>query len=406
MAEATSLREPVAPPQHGGSRQSGARTLVVGSAIAFVLLAAGLAGWLVSSSSSPGPEVAPGISPQAAYLLRLDVFGTNARPKAPNFALTDQSGRTVSLSAFRGRSVVLSFNDDRCTDICTLLAQDVVAASRDLGTASKQVEFVAINVNPYYPSVAAVSAWSNDHGLGHLGGWNFLTGSPDQLRRVWGSYGVQVVEDPSAQTVDHSTELFFIGPNGREAALGSYGSAAADTTVFAHTMAEMANDLLPRSLSTQVGGPSYQTSNGEASIGSLEPGFSLPMLGNPKVRLSSADLRGHYTVLNFWSTSCSACVNELPALESTARQLRGEVRVVGVDVGENRSSAEAFVRRAGVTYDLVSDPSGDLAASYGVTGLPTTAIIAPRGTVEVVHPGSFGTEALEYVVKNLVDGSQ
>jgi peroxiredoxin len=39
-----------------------------------------------------------------------------ARP-APGFTLTDQDGRTMSLSSFRGRAVVLEFMDPHCTDI-------------------------------------------------------------------------------------------------------------------------------------------------------------------------------------------------------------------------------------------------------------------------------------------------
>lgn len=39
---------------------------------------------------------------------------------APSFTLVDQFGRKVSLSAFRGRVVIMAFVDSQCTTICPL----------------------------------------------------------------------------------------------------------------------------------------------------------------------------------------------------------------------------------------------------------------------------------------------
>ena len=47
-----------------------------------------------------------------------------------------------------------------------VLALDVAAADRDLGTLAKHVAFVSINANPHRPAVADVKAWTDAHGLG------------------------------------------------------------------------------------------------------------------------------------------------------------------------------------------------------------------------------------------------
>jgi cytochrome oxidase Cu insertion factor (SCO1/SenC/PrrC family) len=52
---------------------------------------------------------------------------------APGFTLTDQSGRPVSLASFRGRTVVLTFMDSHCTDICPLVSREFINARKDLG---------------------------------------------------------------------------------------------------------------------------------------------------------------------------------------------------------------------------------------------------------------------------------
>ncbi len=347
-------------------------------------------------------DVAPGINAAAANLLSLDVFSADATQPSFNFTLTDQHGRSVSLAQFRGDAVVLSFNDDRCVDICTLLAQDVVAADRDLGPAARHVVFVSVNANPFYPGVGAVASWSELHGLGHLSNWVFATGSPAELRRIWRAYGVEVELDQATRTVVHSTELYFIGPDGQQMAIGSFGTAAADTAIYAHTLAQMADDLLPASERGSVAGPSAMApSQSNAAIGARVRAFALPYLGAPSKTLRSSSLAGRFTVLNFWSSTCTACVREMPAIEQAYRDLGRRVHFVGVDVADRRSSAAAFARRVGVTYPLVSDTSGEVAATYQIPALPFTAIIGPRGGLETLHPGALSTEQLEYVIENL-----
>src|SRR6266550_5570067 len=53
--------------------------------------------------------------------------------QAPGFTLTDQAGRTMKLSALRGKVVVLQFMDPHCTDICPIVSQEFVDAYHKLG---------------------------------------------------------------------------------------------------------------------------------------------------------------------------------------------------------------------------------------------------------------------------------
>lgn len=384
----------------GSPRQPGRRPLffaALGTVIAGVLAIV----LFVGVGSGPGtPDVAPGINQQSAYLLRLDVFGSSGGAPAPNFTLTDQHGQSVSLAQFRGKSVVLSFTDDQCTDICTLLAQDVRTADRDLGAARRNVVFLSVNANPYFPGVGTLRTWTDQHGLSGLHNWVFVSGTPAQLRQVWRDYGVEVELQPKTRTVIHSTELYFLGPTGHQIAVGSYGSAAADTAVYGHALAQMADDDLPASDRASVAGPSAQAPNeSSAAIGAKVPAFALPVLGGHGT-LRSSSLAGRYSVLNFWSSTCTACVREMPAIEQSFRDLGARVNFLGVDVADHGSAAR-FAHGLGVTYPLVSDASGTVAASYQIADLPFTAIISPQGYLKVLHPGTFTVDQLEYVVEQL-----
>jgi protein SCO1/2 len=139
-----------------------------------------------------------------------------ARP-APGFTLVGQDGRTVSLAAFKGRPVVLTFMDPHCTDICPIVSAEFLAAYRDLGpAAAARAVFIAVNVNPYYRTPADVAAFSNEHQLTAIPAWHFLTGSLASLRAVWDSYQIAVQAAGRAADVVHTSLVYFIDPSGRE----------------------------------------------------------------------------------------------------------------------------------------------------------------------------------------------
>ena len=144
---------------------------------------------------------------------------------APNFSLVDQTGKTLSLSQFRGKAVVLAFLDSRCTQVCPIIAQEFEIAERSLGVSASHFEFIGVNVNPRSNSVADVARFSRVHGLTNFPNWHFLTGSLLSLVSVWRSYGVEVTLAKGAVQTVHSSYLYFINPLGRERYL-------ADATVF------------------------------------------------------------------------------------------------------------------------------------------------------------------------------
>jgi cytochrome oxidase Cu insertion factor (SCO1/SenC/PrrC family) len=136
---------------------------------------------------------------------------------APGFTLTDQNGQTLSLSAFHGKAVVLEFMDPHCTDICPIISAEFVDAYHDLGAAAKNVVFLAVNVNPYHNKVTDMAAFSEEHGLTAIPSWHFFTGPVPTLKQVWASYGVLVQAPSPTADVVHTSTVYFIAPDGREA---------------------------------------------------------------------------------------------------------------------------------------------------------------------------------------------
>ena len=100
-----------------------------------------------SSSSRPGAAESPsGSSATAQTATAAARHGFRGAPAlgasvAADFALRDQDGRVVRLSAQRGRFVLLTFLYTHCPDVCPLLASNLNLALRELtrssGTASE-----------------------------------------------------------------------------------------------------------------------------------------------------------------------------------------------------------------------------------------------------------------------------
>jgi cytochrome oxidase Cu insertion factor (SCO1/SenC/PrrC family)/thiol-disulfide isomerase/thioredoxin len=372
---------------------------IAGSALA-VVVAIVLIVASIPSVTAAAAVVEPGIDRRTANLLELDPL-TTTTIDAPSFTLTDQNAKPLSLAQFRGTPVVLSFNDDQCRDLCTLLAQDVTVANKDLGDAANKIAFVSINANPFSPSPATLRSWDRTHGLASVRNWHFGTGSRAQLLSVARRYGVPIDLDAAHRTVTHGSEIFFIDGHGRERALGQFGTESADTSLFGHALAQAADDLLPASQRTSIAGPGVPapTTSG-TELGATPSAVALPSLSGSRT-LSTHDDLGRFTVVDFWSSSCSACIRGIPALEGEYRARSKTFAFLGIDVSDPGTVARAFADKYGATFPLASDSSGTVAGRFAITGLPFTVILDPHGKVVVRHPGAFTTEQLDYVLQTL-----
>jgi len=133
---------------------------------------------------------------------------------APDFTLTDQFGHTMTLSSLRGHEVALAFIHARCKTLCPLTAQIMNDAKAQLGSsASSRVDLVAFNAKPTATSIAAVQAWSINHGMLHQ--WEFLTGSAQQLQSLYSKYNVYAQVNSNG-VLEHDPIIVIIDSQGHE----------------------------------------------------------------------------------------------------------------------------------------------------------------------------------------------
>jgi len=147
------------------------------------------------------------------------LFGTELEKNAaPDFTLTDGvSGKSVTLSSLRKKTVALAFLYTRCPDVCPLTAGQFRAAQRALGDDALKVEFVAVSVDPEGDTPTAVREFSDLHDLSER--WHYLIGPRPQLEAVWALYGIGSFASSGARAVEHNDAIYLIDGRGRERAI-------------------------------------------------------------------------------------------------------------------------------------------------------------------------------------------
>lgn len=98
------------------------------------------------------------------------------------------------------------------------------------------------------------------------------------------------------------------------------------------------------------------------------------------VLFDSSDLRGKIVFLNFWTTWCTACVAEMPAMEKLHQKLKDkDFAIVAINIKEPISRVKNFVSTNNLTFITLLDSDGDITKNFNVFATPTTFIYGKSG---------------------------
>ena len=128
------------------------------------------------------------------------------------------------------------------------------------------------------------------------------------------------------------------------------------------------------------------------------PNFELLNLKGEKISLAS--LKGKVVVLDFWATWCQPCIRSFPGMKMAQDMYANDenVKFLFIDTWENipnyKEEVATFVQKNNydfeVLFDDVLDPTTkkNIAATYGVTGIPAKFIIDVDGKIRFAKVGS------------------
>lgn len=171
----------------------------------------------------------------------------------------------------------------------------------------------------------------------------------------------------------------------------------------------------------------------------MAPDFRLPDVNGRMIQLS--ELRGKVVLINFWTTWCTACIGEIPALEELQRRHDGKIVILGVsldfvpdehghlgghpavedqshvadheddDHHESRAAALKEVRekvakvikKRGINYPVLLDENNDVGGRYNGGELPTTVIVDAEGVMRRRFVGARNMAVFESMIAEAME---
>jgi protein SCO1 len=120
-----------------------------------------------------------------------------------DFTLTDQDGKVFRLASARGKLLLVTFIFTTCPDVCPLLTAKFATIQRALQEKkTNDVILLSITTDPERDSAAALKDYA-DRFKADTRNWSFLTGSRQELAKVWKAFGVNVTKTDSGD-VQHT----------------------------------------------------------------------------------------------------------------------------------------------------------------------------------------------------------
>jgi peroxiredoxin len=122
-------------------------------------------------------------------------------------------------------------------------------------------------------------------------------------------------------------------------------------------------------------------------------------------RSSTTDLRGKVVLINFWATSCTTCVHEMPQIVATHEKFkqRGFETLAVAMSFDPPAYVINFAESRKLPFAVAIDNTGAIAKSFGNVELtPTSVLVNKRGEIVKRYVGEPDFAALHALVDKLL----
>ena len=132
--------------------------------------------------------------------------------------MVDMDGNLVTNKSFEGKWLLLYFGFARCPDICpsemNKVARVMDTLKKDRPELANKIVPLFVSIDPARDSIKALRAYAKDFHPSYI----FLTGAPEQVRRMAKSYRVYFSKADETEDgdylVDHSIVIYFHDDSG------------------------------------------------------------------------------------------------------------------------------------------------------------------------------------------------
>jgi len=120
---------------------------------------------------------------------------------------------------------------------------------------------------------------------------------------------------------------------------------------------------------------------------------------------TTEDLRGKVTLVNFWATSCTTCVAEMPEMVATHQKYQGRgYQTLAVAMSYDPPAYVVnFTQTRQLPFQVAIDNTGEVAKAWGDVRLtPTTYLVNKRGQVVKRYVGTPDFDELHLLIEKLL----
>lgn len=133
------------------------------------------------------------------------------------------------------------------------------------------------------------------------------------------------------------------------------------------------------------------------------PDVTVPTLDGTSVALKG--LRGKVVLVNFWATTCTTCVSEMPRLTETYKTFapRGYEMIAIAMEYDRPDWVNNFTQKNALPFTVALDSKGDAARAFGDVRLtPTTFLIDKQGRIVQKFLGAPDFAKLDAAIDELL----
>ena len=143
------------------------------------------------------------------------------------------------------------------------------------------------------------------------------------------------------------------------------------------------------------------------SLNSRSSAPDVTFIGIKGEKISPESLRGKVVMVNFWATSCTTCVAEMPQMVETYNKYKAQgLEFVAVAMKYDPPNYVLnFAETRQLPFKVALDVTGDAAKAYGDVALtPTTFVIDKEGKIIKRYVGAPEFAALHKLLEKALAG--
>lgn len=149
-------------------------------------------------------------------------LGNHRVAEVPHYVLTDQSGQLVTEKTYLGKYQLIYFGYTFCPDVCPTSLATISGALDQMGDDAAKVVPILITIDPDRDTPAMLGDYVRQFRADMIGLSGTAVQTTEAVKQFGAVYGRH--DAPEGYTMDHSADIYLVGPDGRYLTTISHGA--------------------------------------------------------------------------------------------------------------------------------------------------------------------------------------